>query len=74
MKIEDRKIDYTGQDIYCGLDVHKNRWKMTVSTRHVVMNAISVERPFVTNVMEYLNKKFAGWTPSRTKIEMKLWV
>ncbi len=35
MKAKGRKLDYTGQEIYCGLDVHKKRWKMTACTDHV---------------------------------------
>ena len=62
MRTEDRKLDYTGQDIYCGFDVHKKRWKMTSCTTHMVMNTISIERPFVDNVRDYLNKKFPGGT------------
>lgn len=60
MSSKDRQLDYTGQDIYCGLDVHKNRWRMTVCTDHVVMNSIRIERPFVKNVHEYLVRKFPG--------------
>ncbi len=60
MNSKDRNLDYTGQDIYCGLDVHKKSWKLTVSTSHVVMNAVRIERPFVKNVKEYLHKKFPG--------------
>ena len=60
MRTEDRKLDYTGQDIYCGLDMHIKRWKLTVCTNHVVMNSVNIERPFVENVRDYLNRKFPG--------------
>ncbi len=60
MRFKDRKLDYTGQDIFCGLDVHKKKWKLTVCTNHVVMNPVSIERPFVKNATNYVNKKFPG--------------
>ena len=60
MNFKDRKLDYRGQDIYCGIDVHKKSWKLTVSTLHTVSNTVSIERPFVENVKAYLEKKFPG--------------
>ncbi len=60
MRAKDRNLDYTGQDIYCGIDVHKKSWKLTASTNHVVLNPVGIERPFVQNVKQYLHKKFPG--------------
>lgn len=60
MKSEVRKIDYTGQEIYCGLDVHKKRWQITVCTKHTIQKPVSIERPFVQNLKRHLEKKYPG--------------
>ena len=60
MNFKDRKLDYSGQDIYCGIDVHKKSWKLTASTLHTNGKTVSIERPFVENVKAYLEKKFPG--------------
>ena len=60
MNTKDRKLDYSDQDIYCGIDVHKKSWKMTVSTVHTIGKTVSMERPFVENVLGYLEKNFPG--------------
>ena len=60
MNTKDRKLDYSDQDIFCGIDVHKKSWKMTVSTVHTIGKTVSMERPFVENVLGYLEKNFPG--------------
>lgn len=58
MNLQDTKISYEGLPIYIGLDVHKNSWKASFSTSHTVKNTISVERPFVGNLVRYLEKHY----------------
>ena len=60
MSTKDRKLDFTDQDIFCGIDVHKKSWKITVSTLHTVGSTVTIERPFVENVKAYLQRKFPG--------------
>lgn len=60
MVTEDRKLDYTGQDIYCGVDVHKRRWSMTSCTSHRIYKTVQLEAPLVPNTVKYLRKKFPG--------------
>jgi hypothetical protein len=80
MKSEVKKIDYTGQEIYCGLDVHKKRWQITVCTKHTIQRSVSIERPFVQNLKRHLEKKYPGaFTMLPTKRDLvdsghtKLW-
>jgi hypothetical protein len=77
MKSEVKKIDYTGQEIYCGLDVHKKRWQMTVCTKHTIQRPVSIERPFVQNLKRHLEKKYPGgilpkttWTGMNTNLRI----
>ncbi|NND08881.1 MAG: transposase [Saprospiraceae bacterium] len=60
MRNEVRKLDFSGQDIYCGLDVHKRSWRMTACTDHAVVKTVSIENPFVKHIKTYLEKKFPG--------------
>jgi len=47
MKAQVKKIDFSNQNIYCGVDVHKKRWQVTMCTEHTVQKSLSFERPFV---------------------------
>jgi len=58
MMSKDRELSYEGQDIYCGIDVHKKRWSLTACTDHVVLRSVVIEKPFIENVLKYLTNKF----------------
>lgn len=60
MQEQIREINYEGQQIFCGIDVHKKQWKMTVCTAHTIQRAVTFERPFVKNVKNYLERKYRG--------------
>jgi transposase len=62
MRNEVSKLDYTGQDIFCGLDVHKKLWSLTSSTSHRIYETVTIGSPLVENTLKYLNKKFPGGT------------
>lgn len=55
-----RQIDFTGQVIYVGLDVHKKTWKLTASTANSIQRPIVINKPFVENVKEHLTKRYPG--------------
>lgn len=54
------RIDFTGQDIFCGLDVHKRQWKATACTAHVVKRTVTINPPFVPSLKKYLDTNFSG--------------
>jgi transposase len=58
MSLQVTKNSYEGLPIYIGLDVHKNSWKASFSTSHTVQKTITVEKPFVINLIKYLQKHF----------------
>jgi len=60
MNKQDNIIDFTGQDISCGLDVHKQQWRATVCTEHVVKRTVTINPPFVRSLKRYLEKNFTG--------------
>lgn len=54
------RIDFTGQDIFCGLDVHKRQWKATVCSAHVIKRTVTINAPFVESLKKYLETNFTG--------------
>jgi len=60
MKTQVKKIDFSNQNIYCGVDVHKKRWQVTICTEHMVQKSLSFERPFVDKLKHYLDKHYPG--------------
>lgn len=58
MKSKDKKLDFTGQAIFAGLDVHKRSWKSTFCTHHTVQKTISFEKPLVESLVDYLNRTY----------------
>ena len=41
MKTRSNKLDFRGQNIYVGIDVHKNSWSVTVLSEHAVLKKFS---------------------------------
>ena len=62
MKSQAKQLDFTGQEIYVGMDVHKNTWRLATCTRHTKATRwpVTIQKPFVENVKKYLNKLFPG--------------
>src|SRR4030042_1466582 len=59
MKYKNNKIDFTGQDIYVGIDVHKKSWMVTILTEETEHKMFSMS-PQSTNLINYLKKTFPG--------------
>ena len=60
MRLQDKQIDYSNQNIYCGVDVHKKRWHATVCTEHTVQKTFSFDKPFVQTLRDHLAKHYPG--------------
>jgi hypothetical protein len=37
MKTQSNKLDFTGQNIYAGFDVHLKSWRVTIMTEHLLI-------------------------------------
>lgn len=57
-----KKLDYTGQQVFVGFDVHKENWKVATCTEHTNPSVwpVTMKRPFVQNMKRYLDKHFPG--------------
>lgn len=58
MQTKDKHLDFSGQPIYIGLDVHKNSWKASIYSSHTFQKTFIVQRPYVDNLVKYLNTKY----------------
>ena len=53
------KLDFGGQEIYVGMDVHKNSWSISIFTEHLEHKTFS-QPPDVSVLVNYLNRNFPG--------------
>jgi transposase len=57
--IKRNKLDFTGQPIYIGLDVHKKSWSVSISTKYGQYKTFS-QPPEVDKLVHYLQHHFPG--------------
>jgi transposase len=55
------KIDFTGQPIYVGMDVHKKSWSVSIHTEHFEHKTFT-QPPEVEKLAHYLQRTFPGAT------------
>jgi transposase len=59
MSTQINKLDFTGQNIYAGFDVHKKSWSVTIMTDHLTHKTFSQD-PKPDILHHYLVKNFPG--------------
>jgi transposase len=57
MKYQNNKLDFTGQDIYAGIDVHKKSWMVTILTEEIEHKTYNMN-PRIAELVNYLRKTF----------------
>jgi transposase len=57
--IKRNRLDFTGQPIYVGLDVHKKSWSVSISTKHGEYKTFS-QPPEIAKLVHYLGHHFPG--------------
>jgi transposase len=55
------KLDFTGQPIYIGMDVHKKSWSISIHTEHFEHKTFT-QPPVVEKLIRYLHRTFPGAT------------
>lgn len=62
MNKQDKQLDFTGQKVFVGMDVHKQSWKVATCTEYLNPTKwpVTVRKPFVVNLKKYLDKHFRG--------------
>jgi len=59
MQTQSNKLDFSGQNIYVGFDVHLKSWKVTIMTEELVIKTFS-QPPSPEILHQYLEKSFPG--------------
>jgi hypothetical protein len=59
MQTQSNKIDFNGQNIYVGFDVHLKSWTVTIMTEKLTHKTFS-QPPKPEVLYHYLNKTFPG--------------
>lgn len=59
MKTQSNKLDFTGQNIYAGFDVHLKNWSVTIMTDHLTHKTFS-QPPKPEVLFHYLQNNFPG--------------
>jgi transposase len=57
MRSKNNKLDFTGQIIYIGLDVHKKNWVVTIIFQGIILKTMSFV-PSPDKLVEYLHKNY----------------
>ena len=57
--IKDRKkINFLGQSIYVGIDVHKKSWSVAICTEHRAYRPFTLSPPNASDLVNYLRANF----------------
>ena len=59
MQTQSNKLDFSGQNIYVGFDVHLKNWKVTIMTDELTHKTFS-QPPSPEALHQYLEKNFSG--------------
>jgi len=53
------KVDFTGQNFYCGIDIHKKNWTVTIHTDDIRLKTFTQD-PDPNMLVKYLHKNYPG--------------
>jgi len=57
--MKNTKVSFSGQDLYIGIDVHKNNWSVTIIFMGIIIKTFSMN-PDPKELMKYLQRKYPG--------------
>jgi transposase len=59
MENESKKLNFSNQQFYVGIDVHKKSWKITIRTGKIVLKTFSMD-PDPRRLNEYMKRNYPG--------------
>lgn len=59
-KIKVKRIDFSGKDLFIGVDVHKKKWSVLVRTKELELQSFSMNEPTPEKLHRTLEKNFPG--------------
>ena len=57
MKDQERELDFSNQDFYIGIDVHKRSWAVTIRSNNIVLKTFSMN-PTPNELSDFMNKRY----------------
>ena len=60
MNSQVKQLDFRGQKVFVGMDVHKKSWKVAMCTMNTNPTnwPITIRKPFVKNLKKHLDKHY----------------
>jgi transposase len=59
MQTQINKVDFSDQNFYCGLDIHKKSWSVTIETDNMHLKTF-VQDPDPDQLVRFLNRNYPG--------------
>jgi transposase len=57
LMLQVKQLDFTGQKIFCGIDVHKKSWKVCIRSEHMELKTFS-QGPSATELVKHLRRNY----------------
>ncbi len=54
---QSKQLDFSGQNIYCGIDVHKKSWKVSIRSDHMELKTFS-QNASAEDLIKHLRKNY----------------
>ena len=62
MQTQSNEVDFTGQNFYCGIDIHKKNWVVTIETGDMPLKTFTQDaNPEL--LVKYLHRNYPGGRP-----------
>lgn len=61
MKTQNKHLDFSNQEFYLGIDVHKKSWKVTIRSNNIQLKTFSMN-PSAMELVNYMNKNYPKGT------------
>jgi transposase len=61
MQTQSKQLDFSGQNFYCGIDVHKKTWAVTIETEDIVLKTFTQDSD-PESLIKYLRRNYPGGT------------
>jgi transposase len=55
--VQSKQLDFSGQKIFCGIDVHKKSWKVCIRSEHMELKTFS-QNPSASELIKHLKKNY----------------
>jgi transposase len=61
MQTQSNELDFSGQNFYCGIDIHKKSWAVTIETEEISLKTFTQDAD-PCSLVRYLRKNYPGGT------------